>query len=232
MDLLLGNRLIAQAEHDKRVDVGGQGLFGQESKGLELELVGNVMENWRVTMGWSQSKPIESYRFEEWLKWEGINAQFLQPFRNHAVIGADVNRLLGTIHDELIRQTDAIGIGKLGNRKYKFTTTTRYNLRTGWFKNAYVGGSYRHQGRMFVGTNPATGRKLFGNSFGYVDALLGYNLPRLRKDLRIGVQLNVYNVLDRQKPLVIRYSTAAPSVVFRNVVQPPTTWRLTTNFEF
>jgi hypothetical protein len=39
--------------------------------------------------------------------------------------------------------------------------------------------------------------------------------------------LNVYNVLDRQKPLLIRYTPQR-----RFIVQPPTTWRLTTNLEF
>ncbi|MDO8544737.1 MAG: hypothetical protein Q7S40_30205 [Opitutaceae bacterium] len=48
----------------------------------------------------------------------------------------------------------------------------------------------------------------------------------------LSFQLNVYNVLDKQKPLVIRYATTDPTVVFRHVVQPPRTWRLTSNFEF
>jgi outer membrane receptor for monomeric catechols len=183
-------------------------------------------------MGFSKSTPVENYRFEEWLKWEGINAQFLRPFRTHAVVGGDLDRLLTEIHDELLAQTRAVGIGKLGNRENKFTTTTRYNIRSGWLKNAYVGGSYRHQSKMFVGTNLVTGEKLHGNSFGYVDALFGYNLPRFHKERRVSFQLNVYNVLNQQKPLVIRYSNANPSLVFRNIVQPPTTWRLTTNFEF
>jgi iron complex outermembrane recepter protein len=227
MDLLLGNRLISQADYDARVDVGGHGLFGHESKGFELELVGNVTENWRVTAGFSQSKPVENYRFSEWLKWEGINSQFLQQFRNNATVGAEITRLLADIHGELIAQTSAVGVGKLGNRENKFTTTTRYNIRSGWLKNAYVGGSYRHQSKMFVGTDLATGAKLYGNSYGYVDFLAGYALPAFKRDRRLSFQLNVYNVLNRQKPLLIRYTPQR-----RFIVQPPTTWRLTTNLEF
>jgi outer membrane receptor for ferric coprogen and ferric-rhodotorulic acid len=232
MDLLLGNNLITQAEHDRRVDVGGHGLFGHESTGVEVELTGNVTKNWRVRLGYSQSKPVEDYRFEEWLKWEEINEQFLAPFRNNPSVGPLINTRLGEIHDELLAQTRAVGVGKLGNREHKVTMNTRYDIRTGWLKNAYVGGGYRHHSKMFVGKNLTTGEKLHGNSFGYIDGLLGYSVPWLGKGRRLSFQLNVFNVLDKQKPLVIRYATTDPTVVFRNVVQPPRTWRLTTNFEF
>ncbi len=232
MDLLLANGLIGQAEYDKRTDVGGSGLFGDKSTGVEFELTGNVTDNWRVTMSYSKTKALENYRFTEWLKWEKINDQFLQPYLSNQTVGGTISTLLDGIHDELLAQTQSVGVGKFGNREHKFSTTTRYNFRQGLLRNTYVGASYRHQSKMFVGTDPATGDNLYGNSYGYADVFLGYTAPRFYRNLRLSFQLNVYNVLNKRKPLVIRYSTTDPTVVFRNLVQPPTTWRFTTNIEF
>jgi hypothetical protein len=51
----------------------------------------------------------------------------------------------------------------------------------------------------------------------------------LRKNRRLSFQLNVFNVFDERDSLITRYSDDGS--VFREVVQAPTTWRFTTNFE-
>jgi iron complex outermembrane recepter protein len=233
LDGLLGLRLISQAEHDKRIDVGGHGLFGHQSKGTEIQFTGNPVKNWRFQLNWSESKPIENYRFREWLTWEGVNAKFLSQFNQSMVVGSRTLTVHQTmIHDELIAQTKAVGIGKLGNREHKVNLFTRYDIPFSPLKGVYVGGGYQHQSKMFVGTIPATGEKLFGNSYWRADALLGYNFRGLAKDRKLSLQLNVYNVFNMHDPLIIRYDPTNPRVIFRNVLQSPTTWRLTTNFEF
>ena len=83
---------------------------------------------------------------------------------------------------------------------------------------------------MFIGLDPALD-KIYGNSYWYADALAGYQLRELRKGRRVSFQLNVLNVFDKQDPLITR-TTADRSSVVRFVVQPPLTWRLTTNVEF
>ena len=87
------------------------------------------------------------------------------------------------------------------------------------------------QSKMFTGPNLATGEILYGNSYWRADALLGYAVQGL-KGRKLTFQLNVFNVFNERDPLVIRYATNDPSTVFRHVVQPPTTWRLTMNLEF
>jgi outer membrane receptor protein involved in Fe transport len=232
LDALLAAQLISQAEHDTRDDVGGQGLFGQRSTGTEFQIIGNPTRNWRLQVNYSDSKPVDDYRFSEWLKWEQINNQFLSQLATRAGYpAATIAPLVADIRDQLAAQTRAVGLGKLGNRRHKVSLFTRYDLSSGWFKGAYFGGGYRHQSKMFTGPNLATGEILYGNSYWRADALLGYAVQGL-KGRKLTFQLNVFNVFNERDPLVIRYATNDPSTVFRHVVQPPTTWRLTMNLEF
>ena len=215
-----------------RVEVGGQGLFGHESTGTEIQLTGNPTRYWRFQVNYSESNPLENYRFAEWLKWEEINKQFLSKFDQNLVLGAQtIAQRLDDIHNELAAQTAAVGIGKLGNRRYKYNFFTRCDFSSGWLKNVYIGGGYKHQSKMFVGKNSTTGEKLYGNAFGYADAMAGYKVP-VKKGRVLSFQLNVYNVFNKHDPLITRYSSADPTIVFRYVVQPPKTWRVTTNFAF
>lgn len=233
MDGLLGQGRISQADHDKRTDVGAHGLFGHQSKGKEVQLIGTPIPNWRFQANYSQSRPMENYRFREWLAWEQVNAKFLAQFPQTLVVGSrTIADHLTLVHNELIAQTGSVGIGKQGNREHKVNLFTRYDVRSGWFKGVYFGGGYQHQSKMFTGVNATTKEKRYGNSYWRADALLGYNVSRLEKGRRLSFQLNVYNVFNLHDPLVIRYDPTNPNLVFRSVLQPPTTWRLTTNLEF
>ena len=172
MDGLLGQARITQVEHDKRTDVGGHGLFGHQSKGKEVQLIGTPIPNWRFQANYSQSTPMENYRFREWLAWEGVNAKFLSQFPQTLVVGSKtIADHLTLVHNELIAQTGSVGVGKQGNREHKVNLFTRYDLRSGWRKGVYVGGGYQHQSKMFTGVNATTREKLYGNSFWRADGL-------------------------------------------------------------
>lgn len=234
LDYLLGQGLISQQEHDRRDDVGAQGLFGHQSKGYEFELKGNPTRNWNVSVGYSKSDPLENYRFPEWLRWEDINRQFVSRFDQAAVLpnGRTLAQELVFIDEELFAQTRAVGIGKLGNRRYKVSLFTKYRLSSGWLKGVYVGGGYKHQSRMFVGPHQVTRQLLYGNSYWSADALLGYTVAGLKKGRTLGFQLNVMNVTNERDPLIKRYSPTDPTIIYRQDVRAPTTWRFTTSFEF
>lgn len=63
--------------------------------------------------------------------------------------------------------------------------------------------------------------------------MAGYTMRGWRKDRRLSFQLNVYNLANDRDALVVRYSwETGVQRPFRTVPQPPTTWRLTTNFDF
>lgn len=241
LDALQTASIISKAEHDLRNTVGGQGLFDWTSQGVELQLTGNVTRNWRLMANYSITDGNETNKFVEWWAWEAQNRAYLAALQAKTPETNIYNVMTSTrsIRDELDfivngdnalgAQTAAAGKGKLGNRRDKVSLFTRYNVSQGWLKGVFVGGGYRHQSKMFVGLDPR-GEKLYGNSFWYADALLGYNVRGLRNGRGLSFQLNVMNVFDRQRPLVTRYD--ASGAIFRNVVQPPTTWRFTTNIEF
>jgi outer membrane receptor protein involved in Fe transport len=197
-----------------------------------LQITGNPTRNWRMTASYAYVKPVEDYRFQEWLKWEEINQAFLAQFDQNIVLESDrtIAEELVFIREELAAQTAATGVGKLGTRHHKVSLFTRYSFAEGWLKGVYIGGGYRHQSKMFVGLDDQ-GNKLYGNSFSYVDALLGYTLRGLPKIGPVRLQLNVYNILNEREPLVLRYDTDH-TTVFRERIRPPTTWKLTANFEF
>jgi outer membrane receptor for ferric coprogen and ferric-rhodotorulic acid len=235
MDALFEEGLISQAVHDARTDVGGQGVFGHETKGVELQVTGNLTPNWRLTAGYSHSDPVEDYRFPEWLLWEDINRQFL------ASLGPGVmdimtsartiaEELENEIRDSLAENTSAVGIGKLGTRHHKYNLFTRYSFPSEKLKGLYVGGGYRHQTKMFVGVDN-DGNFLYGNSYWSVDALAGYTIRNLGWFPDIKLQLNVRNVFDDRVPLVLRYADDHRTVLRERIVAPRT-WRLTASFEF
>ena len=61
------------------------------------------------------------------------------------------------------------------------------------------------------------------------DAMLGYQIRGLPKDLKLGLQLNVTNVLDDEDPLILRYQGTG---VRRYALSAGREWRLAANLEF
>jgi iron complex outermembrane recepter protein len=243
MEPLLMAGLIAQAEYDERTaDFGSRGLFDHESEGTELQVSANATKNWRFQISFAEAKAVESNIFREWIALEQATLQRVREI-DAANPGINVfnipTALLGNIQgvfDDMRYGTTGLesytagdGLGKLGNRRYKMSLFTRYGIDRGPLKGAYIGGGYRHQSKMFIGLDDNL-NKLYGNSFWYADALAGYS-TRLGKGRRLSFQLNVRNVFDKRDPLVIRLRPDHETIR-RFVIQPPRTWRLSTNFEF
>jgi hypothetical protein len=244
LDALQSSGIISQDERDFRNRVGGQGLFDHESKGIELQVTANFTRNWRFTGSYAQADAVESNKFMEWVAWEQQNLAYIAAL-NAATPGTDVYAITTsadggsrTIRGELdfIRhgdnalgeQTESSGIGKLGNRRHKVSFFSRYTIPAGFARGLYVGGGYKHQSKMYAGLNQ--GQKVFTNSFWSADAMAGYSVRGLRKGRKLSFQLNVNNVFDRRDPLITRLNSSGE--VIRLVVQPPMTWRFSTNFEF
>ncbi len=236
MDTLFEAGLITQAVRDARTNVGADGLFGHKTTGVELQVTGNVTPNWRITAGYSYSDPVENYRFSEWIAWEEINRQFLASLGPGVMnLVTEAGRTIGAeledeIRDAMEENTAAVGVGKFGSRHHKVSLFTRYNFTSEKLKGLYVGGGYRHQSKMFVGTD-LDGNSLYGRSYWSMDAMAGYTLRNLGFFPDIKLQLNVRNVFDDREPLVLRYMTDNRSVL-RERIMAPRTWRLSASFEF
>ena len=231
MDALLAAGQITAAEHERRTNVGGEGLFDHKSDGFEFQVTANPTRSWRLQANYALTDAVEENKFLEWKNWEAMTTPFLQPYRNVVTASGDtIAEEIELYQGELRSQTESDGLGKLGNRRHKVSLVTRYGFSTGWLRGAYIGGAYRHQSKMYTGLDPVTKAVVHSNSYWRADLLAGYTVQGLRNNRRLSFQLNVFNLFNERDPLVTRF--ADDGSVFREVVQPPTTWRFTTNFEF
>ncbi len=242
LDALQAAGLISLTEHDFRNNVGGQGVFDWETKGIETQLVGNLTKNWRITGSYALTAAVETNKFLEWLAWNEVNKKFLADLQaahptvniyNIATSARSIQDELGFIltgANALNDQTGGNGKGKLGNRRNKASVFTRYDLPFAQLKGAYIGGGIYTQSKMFVGLDPLK-NKIYANSFWRADALAGYTVRGWRNH-PLTFQLNVMNLFDKRKPLVTRYDAVTNAIPINNIVQPPTTWRFTTSVAF
>jgi outer membrane receptor protein involved in Fe transport len=108
---------------------------------------------------------------------------------------------------------------------------TRYSFEEGALKGLFLGGGYRHHSK--APTNFVAGDILaYSNSRWEADLLVGYRLAKSLWVVKRGtrIQLNVRNLFDNTDPRITRYSSNG--TINRVNIEPPRTWRLTTNFEF
>ncbi|MGH8020555.1 MAG: TonB-dependent siderophore receptor [Opitutaceae bacterium] len=232
MEALLNEGLITQEEHDRRINVGGHGLFDHESDGIELRIVTNATKDWRFMLNAAETDAVETNKFLEWKNWVVLTDEFLSQFDTDNIVTEDgdtVTDLMQLYHDEIQFHTEPDGLGKLGNRKYSVSLFTRYNFSSGPLKGAYIGGGYRYRSKMFAGLD-ADKDIIHTNSYWRADLLAGYTMD-LSEERRLRFQLNIYNLFDDRDPLVTRMDDDGVTV-FRHVVQPPITWRFTTTYEF
>jgi len=232
---LLAAGLIGQAEFDRRSEVASFGLFDQTSEGYELQVTANATKNWRFQVNFAHTQAVENNKLLEWKAWAAQSEKWVSQFNTAGIVtitGSTIAEEIEVLKDGIREFSETDGLQKLGNRPYKVSGFTRYGFGSGWLKGAFVGGGYRYQCENFVGLSNA-GRKLYGNSYWYADAMAGYTLSRLPRGRKLSLQLNVSNIFNQRDPLITRFSEiGAQMFVFREVLQPPTTWRLTSSVEF
>jgi hypothetical protein len=143
--------------------------------------------------------------------------------------------------------------GRLNNniRKYRFTATSRYTFNRDGLKGVFVGGNYAWRSPSAVGypittstDNPFeipgintsevsvsdVSRPYWGGALTSFDAFIGYSRRLADGKARWRLQLNVRNVLNRDKLLVQRVSTDGVGVNF--TPQQPRSFILTNTFSF
>jgi len=238
MDALFAAGRISRAERDARVLTGSQGLFDHRSEGLELQVTANVTKAWRFQANYSTTDAKEANLFPEWRAWHTQNVAFLSRVNTTGVVTSAARTIQQevdfylTTNGGLNEYTENDGGTKLGTRRHKANLFTRYTFLSGPLRGAYLGGGFNYQSKLFTGLDPAD-REVWSPGYWRADAVAGYTVRGLRKDRRLSFQLNVYNLANDRDALVVRYSwETGVQRPFRTVPQPPTTWRLTSNFEF
>jgi hypothetical protein len=242
VDALQAAGVITAAERDFRNTVGSHGLFDHETSGLEAQITANLARNWRVQFSYALTKASESNRMTEWVVWDKQNVAWLEKLdaANPNISVFDIMTSARSIRDDLefmrttnnglYESTQDFGDHKYGNRRHKVSVFTRYDLPFEKVKGAYIGGGYRHQSKMFAGFDTSE-QPQYTNSYWYADALAGYKFRKLFGVRMVSLQLNVTNVFDNRKPLVLRLSDDGQNV-FRDVIPRPLTWKMTTNIDF
>ncbi|MDO8542158.1 MAG: hypothetical protein Q7S40_17100 [Opitutaceae bacterium] len=194
------------------------------SKGLEVELAGNPMPNWRLAVSVAKATAEESdiglpwiaLVKEESLRW-ARNGN-LPVWNNESLAVKDkFQPLVNALN--LMQASDGTKVESA--REWRVRATTRYSFREGWLKNAFLGASYLWSSANVVGYRqsvvsnayPNLGiggtisvsditRPYEGNPLTAIDAFAGYSRRLLRGKIGWRGQLNVRNLLDKRDPLI------------------------------
>ncbi len=240
LDALLGEGLISDEEYIAR-DVELQNVtFDRESEGYELSITANPTENWRFILNYSHTDIVDSNIATEVIAWWTDEYAWVTQFdQGIETEDGDIAFEVGEIDFELLRVIGVDGVAALGSRPDKWSFFTRYDFSdTGPLRGLYLGGGFRYQSAMNIGLgtgggffNPDDGNPQLqkGNSFTRVDALMGYRTEIL-DDRPLRLQLNIYNLLDDEDPLIIR-RTPEGNIQSWQIVDPMS-FRLTASIEF
>jgi hypothetical protein len=223
-----------------------------ESKGTEIELVGNPTPRWRVSVGGAQAKAIQSDIGRPWAAFVRERSAVWARYASAPLLTGGGNTVAGKYRDmvdDLNQMEQVDGSSVDSGRSWRVNATTRYSFERGWLRGAFVGTIYQWRSRSVIGyeyrevknTFPFPGlgdtiaasdvsRPVFGRAVTTIDAFLGYAL-RVSKNLpAIKVQLNVRNLLDDHG--IIAQSAYSDGSLRLFTIPNPRKYILTTTFGF
>src|SRR5690606_173869 len=129
---------INQQELDFRTNVGAQGVFDHATTGYEFQVTANATKNWRFQLSFAKTEPVETNLFKEWRNWHELNLKSLAQFPIATIPSTAGGRTIAEEIDFYLTTTNGLnsylkndGQHKLGNRPYKASVFTRYNISTG-----------------------------------------------------------------------------------------------------
>lgn len=238
LDALENRGLITLAERDQhQLDMGGS-EFDVESKGEEFSIIANPTRNWRLQANYSITDSATANVAPEIQVWAAAEIPYFRKFDQNIVVSTGQ-----TIGQEIARwqsfnetNLSVQGVATIGNRREKVSLVSRYAFPDGLLKGLHVSVMGRHWNKNVIAAK-TNGESVYGNSLTRMDASLGYAFGRLfgqRFIKNVGVQLNVYNVLNQHDPLINRVSNpnAAILEINRLIAQEPRYWRLSADLSF
>lgn len=140
--------------------------------------------------------------------------------------------------------SDLEGQAAPGQRKYRWSYLTNYNITEGRFAGVNLGGNVRWEDKAVIGyfgkVNPGSGnpdltlsdttRPIFDSSNTYVDFWVGYTTKIFNDKWRMKVQLNVANVFEDGDLRVVGVNFDGSPNAYRII--DPRQFMLTTKFDF
>jgi hypothetical protein len=235
------------------------------SKGYELEFIANPTRNWRIAINASKTESTRS-------NVPGANFHAVGEFVDNAFQTTDaglapvwwpqnVDGLRGVGPYPFFFRSDWLRVNALNGqsageiRKYRANLITNYDFDEGVLKGIGVGGGYRWQDKSIIAYAPMiddTGTyginlnaPFFAPREDSVDLWLSYT-RKLTKDIRWKIQLNVFNVGEKNRLVPISagvdYSRIAadspkpgevvPMRATGFAIQQGMSWQVTNTFEF
>lgn len=189
-----------------------------ESKGTEVELIGNPTPQWRVAVGGAHAKAIQSDIGRPWAAFVRERSAIWARYPDAPLLTGGGNTVRGKFTDmvdDLNQMEQVDGSSVDSGRSWRLNATTRYSFSRGWLRRAFIGGTYQWRSRSVIGyeyrpvkntfpfpglgdTIPASDvtRPVFGRAVTTIDAFFGYNAKLPGDKLVMRVQLNVRNLFD------------------------------------
>ncbi|MBT5168909.1 MAG: TonB-dependent receptor plug domain-containing protein [Opitutales bacterium] len=188
---------IDQATYDRDRLTAGVGTLSDESEGYEITGIGNVTENWRVSVNYSYTHSVLKDTFSEFTPWwEGSTGKpFLssfdsdymdpEPARGPWPDGLNWGQAISAIESAAASQHALAGLLSNGQRHHKANFFTNYSFREGALKNFRVGGGARYktgpvwnQSATSLGSQDFAGMTIFDLVAGWQKQFDNYTLDR------------------------------------------------------
>jgi hypothetical protein len=222
------------------------------SKGVEVSLVANLTDNWRLALSVAKSESTQSDIGKQWDDLLHERSEVWAQYANELIIGSTsttvTQEYLGLI-DEFNTMNQSDGAKVESGRDWRINASTRYAFSEGALKGFHIGGQLRWRSE----ATPGYIAHLIPNEYPFpgvpdmvfvqdrsqpvtspattaIDAFIGYNRKFFDGKIRWSVQLNVRNLLDDDALTLQRpYSDGSPRVF---AIQQPRSFILTNTFRF
>ena len=240
------NRRYVDGAYQYDPILGGIATRSFTSEGTEVELVGNLTSNWRVSLNVGQQEtitdntaPILSEVAQEVV--EGLMREGLWGHQDAPDNDADATAgsRFGVTLTPIAKAQLQDGKVSLEQREWRVNFATNYNFTEGALKGFGVGGAYRYQSKvaagyeqvpdLVLGVVPLLDRPLFGPAEWNGDMWFSYKRPLTNK-IDMKVQLNIRNLFGDDGLIPVIINPDGKVAAYRN--SNPRDTFITTTFSY
>ncbi|MDQ8186543.1 TonB-dependent receptor plug domain-containing protein [Pelagicoccus sp. SDUM812002] len=227
--------------------VGGAETKSQVSDGIELEIVANPTENWRISFNYSDADNVvsnlgtglDAYMSKHIDTWNA-NAGLTYDFDSSPGFLGDntVGDLVNGLQEFLTYKQAGEGVGEVNYRPESANLFTAYTFNDGAFEGLTLGGGFNYRGDAILGIDPGSvdspePRTFWGGAYTTYSAMASYEFTVSEKvDVRL--QMNISNALDNDDLQVLgsQYNPNSDSLDTYFYYLDPRTYTFSANFLF
>jgi len=233
IESLINGRYNADGGYEYDRILGAAATRSFTSEGTEIELVGNVASNWRVSLNVGQQETVTANSVPvlaevanevvEGFKREGLWGHQDAPDNDaDATFGSRFN---GATLIPIAQAQARDGTVSLEQREWRINFATNYNFTEGALKGFGIGGSYRYQSEVAIGYEnmispdglvvPIIDKPHMGPTMWNGDIWLSYKRP-LTDKIDMKLQLNIRNLLGDSDLIPVSANPDGRIIAYRN----------------